>query len=370
MRRDSRSAQTGIGTRAHRQPRRAGRWIAFLALAVSQTLALPEPVRAQGWGGWIPWGGDQRAPVPREPVRPQPPPPPLPPAYVPPPAAGYSAANRPPICAQLEQRLHAESRSSSARDLLPRLENDMRSAERAARAAQEQLDRSNCYEYEFLVFGKSLRRTPACVSQAQQLEASRRRVAELEQQRQQIIQSGGRSLQDDIIRELARNNCGPAYQQQAARNTGPFSSLWQDEDSGPGGSRFNYGTTFRTVCVRLCDGAFFPVSFSTLPTNFERDQDLCQQKCAAPAELYYHSQHPGQGIEQAISHKTRQPYTTLRTAFRFRKEYVSGCSCKAAEFTPPGGPGAAPAGAPGDRRAEAPAAAGGLAAPPLAPGRR
>ena len=239
----------------------------------------------------------------------------------------------------------------------------MRNAERASRTAQAQLERSNCYEYEFLVFGKQLRRTPACINQSQQLEASRRRLSELDQQRQQIVQSGGRSLQDDIIRELARNNCGPAYQQQAARNSNPFSSLWQDGDSGSGGSQFNYGATFRTVCVRLCDGAFFPVSFSTLPNNFDRDQDLCQQKCAAPAELYYHSQHPGQGIEQAISHKTRQPYPSLRTAFRFRKEFVNGCSCKTAEYAPSANSGPVPASVPGDRRAEGPPSAGGPATP-------
>ncbi len=276
-----------------------------------------------------------------------------------PPLPYAQGGNRPPICTQLEQRLFAESRNSSARDLLPRIENDMRQAERAVREAQDRLDRGNCYEYEFLFLGKSLRRTPACQGHAQQVDQNKRRLAELDGQRQQIIQSGGRSLQDDLVRELARNNCGAQYQQQAARQQGgPFSSLWQDDDGGAaGGSRFNYGATFRTVCVRLCDGAFFPVSFSTLPNNFDRDQDLCQQRCAAPAELYYHSQNPGQGIEQAVSHKTRQPYTTLRTAFRFKREFVSGCSCKSTEFTPTpeAGPGAGSSG----RRADAPPSAGG-----------
>jgi hypothetical protein len=333
--------------------------VCVLAALVGTGVAGSPPALGQGWGGWIPWGGEQRTPAPREPVRPQPAPPP---AYIPPAGTNQSSVSRPPICVQLEQRLHAESRSSTARDLLPRLENDIRAAERAGRAAQEQLEKGNCYEYEFLVFGKQLRRTPACINQSQQVESSRRRVAELDQQRQQIVQSGGRSLQDDLIRELARNNCGAHYQQQAARNSNPFSALWQDGDSGAGGSQFNYGATFRTVCVRLCDGAFFPVSFSTLPNNFDRDQDLCQQRCAAPAELYYHSQHPGQGIEQAISHKTRQPYTSLRTAFRFRKEFVAGCSCKAAEFAPAA---SSPAVAgPGDRRAEGPPAAGGPAGGP------
>ena len=285
-------------------------------------------------------------------------------APIPPQASGQ----RPSICYQLEQRLVVESRSSSARDALPRIEAEMAQTDRALRAAQAQLDRGNCYEYEFLVFGKSLRRTPECRNAASQVDGLRRRMAELDAQRQQIQQTGGRSLQDDIVRELARNNCGPRWQQEAARSSGgPFSSLWQDEEGGPGGgARFNYGATFRTVCVRLCDGAFFPVSFSTLPNHFDRDQDICQSKCAAPAELYYYDQNPKATIEHAISHKTRQPYTTLRTAFRFRKEFVAGCSCKASEYIPPGASAPQPALAAGDRRFEAQPAAGGLP-PPATP---
>jgi hypothetical protein len=374
----SNAAGDGVasGRPASSPNRRSGSYGAVLAAAAGVALlatgifsSSQAPAQGSGWG-WIPWG-DQRPPPQREPPRQPAPQPPPSPGFSPAPpfpqaSPGQSFANRPPICVQLEQRLHAESRNSSVREALPRIENDMRTAERAMRTAQEQLERSNCYEYEFLMFGKQLRRTPACQSQAQQVETNRRRLADLDVQRQQIVQSGGRSLQDDLVRELARNNCGPAYAQQAARlNTGPWSGLWQDEESGPGGgNRFNYGATFRTVCVRLCDGAFFPVSFSTLQSQFDRDQELCQSRCAAPAELYYHPQSPKDGIETAVSFKTRQPYTTLRTAFRYRKEFVQGCSCKANEFTAlPGTPGAspAPATASGDRRIDAVPASGGPA---------
>ncbi|MBU2532324.1 MAG: DUF2865 domain-containing protein, partial [Alphaproteobacteria bacterium] len=75
------------------------------------------------------------------------------------------------------------------------------------------------------------------------------------------------------------------------------------------------------------------VSFSTLPTHFQRDVDACQSKCAAPSELFFH-QNPGGSVEQMISQRTRQPYTSLKTAFRYRKEYVQGCSCKESEYVP------------------------------------
>ena len=96
--------------------------------------------------------------------------------------------------------------------------------------------------------------------------------------------------------------------------------------------------------MRLCDGYYFPVSFSTLPNHFQRDADLCQSPCAAPAELYYH-QNPGGAVEQMVSAASQQPYTSLKTAWRYRKEYVPGCSCKAAEYQPSVG---------GDKKAEAP----------------
>ena len=123
-----------------------------------------------------------------------------------------------------------------------------------------------------------------------------------------------------------------------ARN--PFSTLWGEESDGPRGNPNQFGNlpfaTYRTLCVRLCDGYYFPVSFSTLPNHFQRDADLCQSQCAAPAELYYH-QNPGGAVEQMVSATSQQPYTSLKSAWRYRKEFVQGCSCKAAEYQPPPG---------------------------------
>jgi hypothetical protein len=33
--------------------------------------------------------------------------------------------------------------------------------------------------------------------------------------------------------------------------------------------------TFRTVCVRTCDGYYFPISYSTVPNRFTDDQNTC-----------------------------------------------------------------------------------------------
>jgi Protein of unknown function (DUF2865) len=211
-----------------------------------------------------------------------------------------------------------------------------------------QLDRGECYEY--FLFSKTLRRTPQCIQSSSQLDSAKRRLSELSILRQQAEGTSERSYQDDIVRELARNGCGAQYVQEARKRDGG-SIFGGSEDDSPR-SENNFGAlpfaTYRTVCVRLCDGFFFPVSFSTLPNHFGRDVDQCQSRCAAPVELYYH-QNPGADIRQAISVKSQTPYTNLKSAFKYTKEYVNGCSCKEAEYVP----------AAGDKKAEAPAGAQG-----------
>lgn len=347
----------------------------MLGLAGVLALASPGLVLAQ-----IPWpfGGEQpqqRPPVPREPVY-RPPaqvaPPPVQ-APAPPPAASAPTnwtGTRSPICTQLEQRLVQEGQRNP-REQLPKLEGDIRTAEKTLRSGEAQLDQ-RCYES--LLFFRTLKSTRECRDLSRQVEDDKHRLAELNAQRQQILSSSNRSLQDDIIRELARNNCGPGYAQEARKREGggpTGSPVWQDEESGPAGGG-GFGTalpyaTYRTLCVRLCDGYYFPISFSTLPAHFQQDAEACQSKCAAPVALYYH-QNPGGAVDQMVQAGTQEPYTKLKTAFRYRKEFVQGCSCKQAEYVPQTPAPGAPA-APADRRADAaqpPAAA--VVAPPAATG--
>jgi hypothetical protein len=244
------------------------------------------------------------------------------------------------LCLQLEQRLVGETQAGNqGRELLPRIENDMRQTERAYQAAQSQLERYDCWD-QFL-FSRTLRRTSRCINVNGQMENAQRRLAELDAQRRQIMGTRDRSYQDDIIRELARNGCGQQYVQEARRRDAarnPLSMLFGGEESdAPRGPANQFGNlpfaTYRTLCVRLCDGYYFPVSFSTLPNHFQRDAEQCQSQCAAPAELFYH-QNPGGAVEQMVSVATQAPYTSLKAAWRYRKEYVQGCSCKAAEYHP------------------------------------
>jgi hypothetical protein len=323
---------------------------ARLALAaMCATAAIGVTVADAVAQGWWPWStpDERRPPVPREPVRPGGPPPIQPggaPPGGPPPgqqAAPYGPRGPSNLCLQLEQRLVMEIQGGAgqARESLPKIEADMRELERTVRTTTIQLDRSDCFD-QFL-FSKTLRRTPRCVQLNNDLENARQRIADLDRQRRQIMGTGDRSLQDDIIRELARNGCGAQYSQEARKrdqSSNPFAMLFGGEESdGPKGPTNQFSSlpfaTYRTLCVRLCDGYYFPISFSTLPNHFQRDSQVCQSQCAAPVELFYH-QNPGGAVEQAVSVETQQPYSGLKVAFRYRKEYVQGCSCKQAEYNP------------------------------------
>lgn len=85
--------------------------------------------------------------------------------------------------------------------------------------------------------------------------------------------------------------------------------------------------TFRTYCVRLCDGYFWPISFSTTDEHFERDAARCEASCGSPARLFVHPTPGGDPI--SMTSLSGAPYKSLKTAFRFRTTYDSQCKCKA-----------------------------------------
>lgn len=86
----------------------------------------------------------------------------------------------------------------------------------------------------------------------------------------------------------------------------------------------------RTVCVRMCDGAFFPISSQASPMNFERDAAICSSRCpGAETELYYHALET-QEAEDMVSAVTGKPYRELPRAFAYRTRDLDkpgGCGC-------------------------------------------
>ena len=85
--------------------------------------------------------------------------------------------------------------------------------------------------------------------------------------------------------------------------------------------------TYFTVCVRLCDGYFFPISTSTTRENFERDAEACSSQCAAPAKLFVYDASGGE--LETMTDVEGKPYSGLANAFLFRTKYSASCKCRA-----------------------------------------
>jgi Protein of unknown function (DUF2865) len=87
------------------------------------------------------------------------------------------------------------------------------------------------------------------------------------------------------------------------------------------------GGGYRTMCVRLCDGFYWPISNSASSSDFNADKRTCETSCMAPAKLYYQTdkgENPARML--GLDGKT---YKSLDTAFAYRKSLQPACRCKA-----------------------------------------
>ena len=80
------------------------------------------------------------------------------------------------------------------------------------------------------------------------------------------------------------------------------------------------------VCVRSCDGAFFPVTYSAGGSQLDSLADRCRALCPATETTLYTMPVNGQ-IEQAVSINGAK-YMESPTALRYRKTFDQSCSCR------------------------------------------
>ncbi len=241
-------------------------------------------------------------------------------------------------CMQLQQDLASARGGGANRDDVARIDQQIAQADRVFQGTQAAMEDARCFE-SFFIFGRGLVRSPKCLNMNDRVEDARRQLTQLQQQRQALTGGGGnRRRQAELQDALARSGCGGQPVPQKRRGGGLFDFFGggQDEQEDvqqtPIYRSIDPNGRYRSVCVRLCDGFFYPIHYSAYGSMLAQDQQSCQSNCAAPAELYVY-RNPGQEIEQAVS-LNGSAYMDLPVALRFRKEYVNGCSCKQAEYNP------------------------------------
>ncbi|QJR19177.1 DUF2865 domain-containing protein [Pelagibacterium halotolerans] len=88
--------------------------------------------------------------------------------------------------------------------------------------------------------------------------------------------------------------------------------------------------TRRTVCVRTCDGFYWPISFSTTDDYVAQDAIRCHEMCPGTEVAMFSYRNPGEEPEDMIS-LSGTPYRSMPYAFRFREEIDTNCSCQTRE---------------------------------------
>ena len=213
--------------------------------------------------------------------------------------------------------------------------------QRAAERQQGELDRTvayarslGCGRRQFLFFGEA---PPAqCGALQQQIARMQVNLDQLRGQAQRALGGGDAQRRELSARYDAycRGGAPPAR-----RSRGLFDTLFgggdrevpledqpeiPPEDSAPRGGSL-------AVCVRTCDGGFFPVSYSASRARLGELSDLCHALCPN-AETQLFTMGMGREIDMAVS-ADGQPYTSLANAGKFRKSYDPTCTCKPAGQT-------------------------------------
>jgi hypothetical protein len=264
----------------------------------------------------------------------------------PPPPPQGAQAN--PMCQRLEGQLASIDRGAGGGD--PAKEEQIRRYQEAATKQQGELDRvtsqakrMGCDSSGFfsLFSGQSAQCGPVN-NQIQQMRANLEQITtSLERLRGGGLGGADRENQRrSVLLALAQNNCGPQYANAArdataGRGPGNFLENLFGNNTYPSAPSADLGPqsgTYRTVCVRTCDGGYFPISFATYPARFPDDEKTCKALCPAAEATLFTYRNPGEDINQAVS-INGQPYSASPNAFRYRQEFNPSCSCKAAGQT-------------------------------------
>lgn len=236
-------------------------------------------------------------------------------------------------CRQLESALRQFDRNGDFRQL----QNNSQAARDLARQvqnAESQYIRQGCNDDAKA--GRTLTR------QCQDVGRAVLRLRDQYAQVAQSVETAGAVAQqrEAILQEMARFGCNAGSsatfnqdrQSVFDRIFGTTSEGdFTDGDFVDGGDYWGYQgySTVRTVCVRLSDGYFWPISYSTLPDYIGNDAQQCQAMCPnTPVDLYYYD-NPGQEPEQ-MRNMAGTPYTSLGTAFAYRTKFDNDASCRVA----------------------------------------
>ena len=245
--------------------------------------------------------------------------------------AAPNSAGRNPVCLRYETQLATLDRGAFD----PTKAAEIKRYEDLVGKQQAELDRLNQQAQRmgcqgggfFALFSGQPAQCGQVNNQVQQTRANIDRIMG-EVQRLQGNSADREGQRRSILMALGQNDCGPQYRRYANQGPGGFFENLFGVHSTPTGPDIPLSGTYRTLCVRTCDGYYFPISYSTMPGKFADDERLCQRLCPASEAVLYSHRNPGEDVSRAVSSAGRH-YTELPNAFAYRKALSEACSCRA-----------------------------------------
>jgi len=255
------------------------------------------------------------------------------------------------LCRQLEARL-ASANGGGGAALVRKYDDAIsRQMEQLGKARGRASD-AGC---GFTLFSRNVGQ---CAAINASIERMNTNLDSLQRKRAELSGGGSRRDRARILAALDANGCreetapvrpAPAQQvrlndgqtvEQLSGSAGQVELLGGDENAGrlvlnrPGDTAASRPQgEFRTICVRTCDGYFFPMSNAASAGDFERDQKNCESSCPGTEIQVFYSRGPGDESAEMVSSVTGRPYGELPTAYLYKKANISrppSCGCNAA----------------------------------------
>ncbi|BCP54263.1 hypothetical protein K32_28800 [Kaistia sp. 32K] len=256
------------------------------------------------------------------------------------------------VCTRLESQLASLQRSQNAgANRAASQQANLGRARAELNAANSEARRAGC-KGGFLQF-KSANPAPQCASLLKRIDSIQARIDRAEQASRGADPAASGRQRADILRLLGQNDCGPQYASYVNAGQRPrnfFERLFNPDNrvyvqpqqgdiarvpardpgrgtESAGNERGFGGGNYRTLCVRTCDGYYFPISFATRRSNFATDEATCRQMCPGTDVALYAHRNPGQNSTDARSVTDETPYSALSTAFSYRTSFNPSCTC-------------------------------------------
>ncbi len=247
------------------------------------------------------------------------------------------------LCRQIEAELAAPANSGGSAALIKYDEAIARQRDELIKARRQARDQ-RC---GFALTGNGVRQ---CAVLNATIEKMAINLEALQRKRTQLTVSGGESSRERLLASLEANGCRKdAF---AERQLPPPVDDWSgtsdrssgfgdalpalDEDlegrirrvieDGNGQDLQELGRSYRTTCVRTCDGYFFPMSYAASLADFERDQKSCDVRCpGTEMQVFFHENDPRRvlapGADDSatmISTVTGTRYSELPSAYLYK----------------------------------------------------